>query len=633
MRALLWSALNSLLLCLLLILVFLIVDLLETRGQLFVPRDAAEAVAALSGRTTGTAILRGEAERVVYENTGLLPAVWRTRRAYWNPALAAVYRGIPWLQRNGSALALLVVAAVVLGFVRTLISAHVHRLSDREGWEAATRLRRAIHRQRLRLGPSDVEEAAADQALDLFTTDVDRVRDGVAAWSHRWGTDPLRLVLLLWLALSINWLLTLQCLIPLACCWYVAHRQIRRSGTAQAAAHARADAELRLLAESLRKSRLVRGYGMENYEHEQFQTHLDRFRDSVLTVRRGERLSRWTSRMLFLLSAGLVLFLVGVKALQPPDVPFSLSLSAGLLLAGTFFCMWRPLESLVAVRGGRAEAALAADRIHRYLDRIPEVGQAVGAKFLQPLARAIQFQSVTYALPGRRVLLDRLDLKMPAGASYAVISLDALEPRAFAYLLPRFIEPQSGHILFDGEDIAWVTLESLRAESAYVGGSDPFFTGTVRENIRCGDAKYTLQDVTEAAKLMHANQFILKLPQGYETVLGEHGEQLDAGQGFRLGLTRAVLRKPALLIIEEPAETLDDDTKAALDDAYTHVARDRTVIFLPTRLSTVRRCDRIILLNRGKVEAIGSHADLVKASPLYRHWEYIRFNQFRTETE
>ena len=240
----------------------------------------------------------------------------------------------------------------------------------------------------------------------------------------------------------------------------------------------------------------------------------------------------------------------------------------------------RPLAGLWELPVVRRQTAQAADRIYRYLNQTPAVSQAVGAKFLEPLSRTIRFEAVSYSLPNRRKLLDGIDLVLNAGEVIAVVSFDPLKARALACLLPRFIEPQAGRILFDGEDIAWGTLESLRAETVYVGGSDPFFTGTVVENIICSHSGYTLPDVTEAAKTAHAHNFILKLPQGYETVIGEHGEQLDAGQGFRLGLGRAVLRDPALMIIEEPTDSLDEDSKSLLDDSYNRIVKGRTVIFL-----------------------------------------------------
>jgi ABC-type multidrug transport system fused ATPase/permease subunit len=188
-------------------------------------------------------------------------------------------------------------------------------------------------------------------------------------------------------------------------------------------------------------------------------------------------------------------------------------------------------------------------------------------------------------------------------------------------------------VLIDDEDIAWVTLESLRAEALYVGGNDPFFTGTVRENISGGETQHTLNEVTEAAKVTHAHNFILKLSQGYETVIGEHGEQLDVGQSFRLSLARALLRNPALMIVEEPAQNLDEDTKSLLDDAYQRIVQNRTILYLPARMTTLRRADQIVFIHQGRVETVGTHAQLVASSQLYRHWEYMRFNEFRHEVD
>jgi ATP-binding cassette subfamily B protein len=337
--------------------------------------------------------------------------------------------------------------------------------------------------------------------------------------------------------------------------------------------------------------------------------------------------------LLVLVCVAAVTYVVGSKVLQPSFVANGLSFSAALLMLAVLALLPRPLAQLWELPDWLSKGSHAADRIYRYLNQIPAVSQAVGAKFLEPVQRSIVFEAVSYTLLNKRKLLDGVDLRLSAGEVIAVVSFDPLEARALACMLPRFIEPQSGRILFDGEDIAWGTLESLRAETVYVGGADPFFTGTVAENIICSHSSYTLPDVTEAAKTAHAHNFILKLPQGYETVIGEHGERLDAGQGFRLGLARAVVRDPALMIIEEPNEAMDDDTKSLLDDSYNRIVRGRTVIFLPSRLSTLRRADTVVFLHHGTVESQGSYAELVKGSSLFRHWEYMRFNQFRRELE
>ena len=131
--------------------------------------------------------------------------------------------------------------------------------------------------------------------------------------------------------------------------------------------------------------------------------------------------------------------------------------------------------------------------------------------------------------------------------------------------------------------------------------------------------------------MTHAHNFIVKLFNGYETVLTSESDSLDAGQRFRLGLARAIARNPALLIVEEPNGAMDEDTKTLLVDAYDRICRERTVIFLPGRMSTVRRTDQIIVLHEGKVVAIGPHSKLVTQSPVYRHWEYVNFNEYRRD--
>lgn len=643
LQALLWGVFASFALCLLLVDLFLIAELLETRGRLVEEGDArrygelfpqearsdSNAGAAKPGaRAPVSAIARFQ-----QEEAGLRPAVLRQHDV---PILGAVlwqaYRHVPWFRENIKCLTLLVLIGIVIACVRGLCLWRAKTVSTGVALEAATRLRRTLHRQTLRLGPGDLTDPEGTQVIGLFTHEVDEVRDSIQTWIYRLGCDPSQLAFLLLLALAVQWRVALQCLILLGGCWFLVQRQRQRFAAAEKLEESHADARLRLLAEGLRKTRIVRGYGMEDFEHEHFQHHLDKFRTNVLHVLNMQHYLRLAAGFLVLACVAAVIYLVGSKVLQPPEVSH-IWFSTALLMLAIVAGMPRPLAELWELPAPRLRASQAADRIYRYLNQIPAVSQAVGAKFLEPVSQTIGFEAVSYTLPNKRKLLDGIDLSLSAGEVIALVAFEPLEARAMACLLPRFIEPQSGRILFDGEDIAWGTLESLRAETVYVGGSDPFFTGTVVENIICSHSGYTLSDVTEAAKTTHAHHFILKLPQGYETVIGEHGERLEAGQGFRLGLARAILRNPSLLIIEEPTEVLDDDTKSLLDDSYNRIVRGRTVVFLPNRLSTLRRSESIVFLHRGKVEAHGTYHDLVKNSSLFRHWEYMHFNQFRRELE
>lgn len=633
----LFSAVSAFTLCGLLFGTYLLVDLLITRGEVLLPTEAD--IAAYE-RLTGTPPVAPAIPAAASEdapvgqrrfNQGLRVTAWQSRQESWGGCVRELVRGIPALQTTTSALLTLLASNIVLALLSSLSALQVKTLAFRESQAVATLLRQSLHRQTLRLGPSDLEDDAGEVAFLMFTGDVERVREGIQTWFERVVRYPLLLGSFAILLLISHWLLALQCLVPLLACLYLVRKERHRFEQSRRKLEDRVGDDLRLLAEGLRKTRLVRGFGMENFEHERFRVHLQRFLQKVATLKEDERLSRWMCWLVVLITVALVLFLIATKTLSDPVESSHLPVSAMLIFVLAIRLAYRPINELCELPQIEQTAGQWADNILRYQSRISEVGQAVGAKFLQPLTKQILFESVTYRLPDKRLVLDRVDLRIPAKSMIAVLSLEPLEARALTYLLPRFIEPQSGRVLIDGEDLAFVTLESLRAEAIFVGGMDPFFTGTVSENISCGDPRFTLQHVTEAAKQVHAHQFISKLPQGYETVLGEHGESLDAAQTFLLGLARALVRDPALLIIEEPAERLDDDTKSLLDDTYARLAKDRTVIFLPNRLSTVRKADQVIFLHKGRVEAVGTYSKLINSLPLMRHWEYVRFNEFRRD--
>ncbi len=220
-----------------------------------------------------------------------------------------------------------------------------------------------------------------------------------------------------------------------------------------------------------------------------------------------------------------------------------------------------------------------------------------------------------------------MSLSIQAGQRIGLIGPDDLEKYALVYLIPRLLDPSNGEIRIDEHNLRWVTLDSLRNQIATVLQHNQIFHDTVANNIGCGDPVYTLQQIMEAAKLARAHQFIQKMPQGYETPIGEQGYSLTQSQQFRIALARAVLRDPALLIIEEPGGEMDDETKDLLDDTLARVLPGRTTIFLPHRISTIRSCDKLILLHKGRVVATGVHKELLASNPIYRHLHYLEFNE------
>ncbi len=210
------------------------------------------------------------------------------------------------------------------------------------------------------------------------------------------------------------------------------------------------------------------------------------------------------------------------------------------------------------------------------------------------------------------------------------MSLEEDAKQALVCLIPRLIDPKVGRVRIDGHDLRDVTLESIRAQVATVLQADLVFTDSVAVNIGLGDPSYPLPRIIEAAKVAHAHNFIQDLPHGYDTIIGQLGHYLSLDEQYRIALARAYLHDPSIVIIEEPNVPLDDDTKHLIDDTIARLAQGRTLIILPHRLSTIRSCNQIIVLQNGRVESIGQPRELQNESKLYRHLQYVEFNQFAT---
>ena len=643
-----WSVLSVLLLLPFVMVCGLFAGLMIERGHLSVElaRDELPRFTKLTGLPAGVGVTKPvstdngpvaepvarpeKSVHVNFDEYGILPAVWHSRDHWWGRGLAWLFRRFEWLQSNVLASITLLAAGVLLATARAWCLSRQRRACLRAALEAVSAPRRNLHRQVLRLGPEDLDGTGQSLAARLISTETEELRRGVAAWIERDTRYPLEAVCLAGVVLSIQPLLAAQTVLLVGVTWYILDTEWRQAERHRRLAADRAASELRVMVDGFRAARLARGLGIEQSQHDLFASQLLRHHDLAVQEDVATDVATHPRTLIVAASCAVGAFLLFLLAMKVLLMQGELTAAAGGIFVAAWVLVIPAVKAIQRRMTVRHEAAVAAENIHRYLEQIPAVGQAVGAKFYQPLSRTLHFDSVGYRLPNGRVLLNGLDLKLEAGRTYSLVSVDPLEARALVSLLPRFIEPQQGRVLFDGEDIAWATLESLRAETVFVGADDPPLAATVLDNLRGGRGEYTLQQATDAAKTTHAHNFIVKLFNGYETVLTGGDDSLDAGQRFRLALARAILRNPAVLIIEEPRENLDDDTKALLADAYDRICVNRTVFFLPGRLSTVRRSDEVVVLHEGKVAAIGPQSRLVNLSTIYRHWEYLHFNEFRS---
>jgi ATP-binding cassette subfamily B protein len=546
------------------------------------------------------------------------------------PAVAWLARVLPWTRNAGSPgaalppyLVGLLVTAVRLGLLGAGLAVLLREMAARACIEATTRLRRAVYHHTFRLGTLAFRALGPTEAVSIFARHVEAVHDALYLRLTVFFREPIKFGLLLVFALVVQFWLALAFLMFAVLVWLIGgqvaayFRRRGRLATTQASEH------LTVMRESLMLMRLVKCYLMEQFNQARVERQMSRYARVQLARYRGEAIYQPLLTFLGLVCGLVLLCVAGIIVLYG-----QLTVAGMVALATALVSLYRPLErwleSRRLVRRGR-ESAL---HVFKFLERRGEVGQVVGAEFLPPLSRQIEFDNVSLREPGSgRMLLEEVTLTIPAGQRVGLIGADDLEKHALVYLIPRLLDPTTGEIRIDSHNLRWVTLDSLRAQTATVLMHNLIFHDTVANNIGCGDSAYTLGQIIEAAKVAHAHHFIQKLPQGYETPIGELGHPLGTSEQFRIALARAILRDPALLIIEEPETALDEDTKALLDDTWARVLPGRTAIFLPHRISTLRSCDALHLLHKGRVVASGIHKELLAQNPLYRHLHYLEFNE------
>ncbi len=601
--------------------------LVTSRGEAWLPRATEDAPAAWPlGPPVGS---REDTSALIHVNTGLFPIVANNQNsAHLTHRAAARFvrslgRRLPTLRNNLGALTTLLASGLSIFFALSLIAQARRSAIAVASQEPATALRRQIHRQLYRLGQSSLPSEGTGPVMGLFTREVNDIRQGLAAEMEHKYRVPVLIAGLVSLALAISWPTTVFLASLGGLVWLVVRHLNRSAELASVVATREAALQLCLLQEDFGLIRTVRVHGVENYDKQRFDEHVERYRDAEIRRVENEERTSPTGTLLLFAAATLAVGLLSEQVLVN-----NLSAASALLLIIALLSLIKPAMDWSAMRRTIRLAARSAEGAFAYLERKTELHQAGGARFLPPIREKISFENVTLETGSGRVLLDGLTVEIPARSKTSIMSLDEEAKTALVCLIPRLIDPKVGRVRVDGVDLRDVTLESIRAQVATVLQADLVFSDTVLANIALGDDSYDLPRVIEAAKVAHAHHFIQDLPHGYDTVIGPLGEYLKPDQQYRIALARAFLHDPSIVIIEEPNVPMDDDTKAYVDDTVARLAPGRTLIMLPHRLSTIRSSDRVILLHNGRLEASGTPSEVKGESKLYRHLQYVEFNQF-----
>jgi ATP-binding cassette subfamily B protein/subfamily B ATP-binding cassette protein MsbA len=404
--------------------------------------------------------------------------------------------------------------------------------------------------------------------------------------------------------------------------WYTltAHRRYRVQREAASAMNA-------LLMDNLQGVRQIKAFGRQDHEDLRFASRADDLREGTLIVMRAW--SWYGPAMQFIGAAGigLVLWIGGQQVMQGRmDVG---ELVAFMLYAGMFF--YEPIGRLHGLNQMLQAARAAAARVFDILDAAPERPDRRGVLRL-PILGQVTYENVSFSYGEGKVALRDINLHAAPGEMIALVGPTGAGKSTVVNLLPAFYEPTSGRILVDGQDTSGVSLDSLRAQISVVSQEPFLFNGTIRENILYGKLEATGEELFTASRAANCHEFISRLPQGYDTRVGERGVKLSVGEKQRVSIARALLKNAPILILDEATASVDTATERLIQEALERLMANRTSFVIAHRLSTIRKADQILVLRQGQNIERGTHDELLEMNGLYAKLARIQGTTFIEES-
>jgi len=393
----------------------------------------------------------------------------------------------------------------------------------------------------------------------------------------------------------------------------------RRLGRAATAARERIGEMGALLSETLRGHRVIKTYGMEEFEARRFDDANERY---FRVTRRTVRLQALNSPLIEILAgvgfSALFIYAAAQIHASRMNVGDLFSFLAALMM------MYKPLKDVTRINMAVQIALSAARRLFELMDRDIEGTDQPDARPLPPFADAIRYENVTFTY-GEEPVLREVTLTIRRGETVAIVGPSGAGKTTLVNLLPRLYDPTAGRITLDGIDLRHATLSSLRGQISLVTQETILFDSTARENIAYGQTSPPEERVQSAARAAYADEFLERLPLGYETRLLENADRLSGGEKQRLAIARALYKDAPILILDEATSQLDAESEALIARAFANLMKHRTTLVIAHRLSTVRRADRIVVLDRGRIVESGTHQELLTRQGLYRRLHDMQY--------
>ncbi len=516
-----------------------------------------------------------------------------------------------------AAAGLTVVLIAIVGAVASYI-ANYYTTSVGQWIANDLRMRTYQHLQRLSFSFYDTHKTAV--LLSTITADVETIQGFASSATLGILVDLFTILAMLVCMFWLNWDFTL---IAVAVAPFMLLLVSRFKKAVKKATHEVRKQQSEVVAvvqQGLQSVRVVQAYGRQDFEQQELSAVSKATVEAALKARRIKALLSPIVTVTVAVCTAVVLWRGSSLILQGAMTAGALTVFLSYL--SMFF---KPVQDLAKMTNTIAQAAVSVERVRELLEADAEMPQRPDARDPGALNGDIVFEHVAFSYTADQPVLKDVHFQIKPGEMVGVVGPTGSGKSTMVSLIPRFYDPSAGRVLVDGVDVRDFKLQELRNQIGYVLQETVLFRGTVAENIAYGRGMATREEIVEAAKLANADEFIVKMPQGYDSFVGDRGETLSGGQRQRIGIARALIRNNPILILDEPTAALDTESEKKVIEGLERLMKGRTVITIAHRLSTIRDANKIIVLREGVVAEQGSHEELLAVGGLYAELYHVQF--------
>ena len=517
-----------------------------------------------------------------------------------------------FLDKNKDMLMILPIAVLIIAIVRGFSEFGQSVLMLLVGQRTIGDIQKDMYASLMKADLSFFHNNPSGNLVARFISDVNRLRHSVTTTLTGIAKDTLTLIFLVALMFYRDWELASIAFLIFPLAIYPITRIGRMMRKISAATQNKIGEFSTLLNQTFQGSRQVKAYGMEGYEGERARDYIDEITRLIFKSSRRSTILRPIMEALGGIAVAGVVLYGGIKVIDGETTPgtFFSFLTA-------FFLAYRPLKSLAGLNAVLQDGLASAERLFRILDIEPKIQDRNNSKAIENVRGTIEFKNVEFAYENKDYILKKISLLIPRGKKIALVGPSGAGKSTILNLIPRFFEVEKGQVEIDGIDIREIKIGSLRSSMALVSQEINLFDDTIRSNIAYGKLDSSEEEIIAAAKKSASHDFITKLPNGYNTTVGEHGVKLSGGQRQRIAIARAMLKNAPILLLDEATSSLDAESERYVQEALLELMKNRTTLVIAHRLSTVINADTIYVIDSGKIAESGTHFELLKNKGVY----------------